>query len=157
MEGLFKMKSRYKFLTPTVIVAAIGLFYLYIVANGYSPYNEGINLTYYAEANPERIIEKNPYMSVTEITEEDLKDVPRIKGMLDVALDQEFPLHDDGFAVFDDSLNSYWINEDNGNIRVQISMSTSETDKHADWLQENVPGFLMEYGDRYFSFSQWIA
>ncbi len=77
--------------------------------------------------------------------------------MMEVALSQEFPLQDDGFAVFDDNLNSHWINEDERNIRVKIGMSASDTLKHGNWLQENVQGSLMKYQRRYFSFSQWIA
>ena len=107
--------------------------------------------------NPDKIIDGNQYMSVTEISDEDLADVPRIKGMLDVALAQDFPPEDDGFVLFDWELNSYWINDSDGNIRVRISMSTIQTELHGDWLRESVPGYLMKYHDRYFSFSQWIA
>ena len=115
-------------------------------------------MTYHHESDPHKIMQQYPHMtSVTEITEKDLQDIPKIKGMLDVALDQEFPLHDDGFAVFDSGLNTYWLNENNGNIEVQISMSGADARKHWNWIQENIPEHLMKYKDGYFSFSHWIA
>ena len=43
------MKTRTKILIPTVVFLSIGLFYLYIVDNGFSIYSEGINLTLYSE------------------------------------------------------------------------------------------------------------
>ena len=43
------MRARTKILVPVILVLAAGLFYLYVVANGYSPYVEGISLTYYEE------------------------------------------------------------------------------------------------------------
>lgn len=151
------MRSKYKILIP-IILLAIGLFYLYIVANGYSGYIEGIGMTYFYETDPDKILADNPLLSgVIEITDDDLEKVPRIKGMLEIALDQEFPLKDDGFNLFDDNFNSYWVNRDGQNIRVQIGMSHEDTEKYGNWLRDNVSGHLMKYQDRYFVFSQWIA
>ena len=151
------MKTRYKIVILIAAAVAVFSFYMFMVANGYSPYMEGISMTYYNETDPQKIMHVSYMESVTAITEKNLDEVPRIRGMLEVALRQEFPLHDDGFALFDSGLNSYWMNRDDGNIDVKISMSGDETEKHAKWLQENVPGRLMEYKGRYFSFSTWIA
>lgn len=151
------MKTRTKILIPTISVLAIGLFYLYIVANGYSPYVEGIGLNYYAETDPSKIFDHPDFQSITELTDEDLKDVPRIKGMLEIALKQDLPLNDDGFALFDEFFNSYWFNREGSGLRVQISMSTLDSDYYGDWIYENIPTNLVKYKERYFSFSQWIA
>ena len=151
------MKTRYKVIILVAVAAAVFSFYMFMVANGYSPYLEGISMTHYKETDPQKIMHDSHMESVTAITEADLDGVPRIRGMLEVALKQEFPLHDDGFALFDSGLNSYWMNRDGENIDVKISMSGGETEKHAKWLQENVPGHLMEYKGRYFSFNAWIA
>ncbi len=151
------MKTRTKIIIPIIFILIIGLFYLYIVANGYSPYVEGIGMDYYAETNPEKILDELTIQSITELTDEDLKDVPRIKGMLEIALKQDLPLRDDGFALFDESFNSYWFNQEGSGLRVQISMSTSDSDYYGDWIYENIPNNLIKYKDRYFSFHQWIS
>lgn len=155
------MKTRTKLIITAIVVPlVIGLFYLFIVANGYTGYIEGIGMIYFYETDPDKILAEYTYLSgVTKITDEDLDEVPRIKGMLKIALDQEFPLHDDGFALFDENLNSYWLNRDwNGqDIRIQIGMSYEDTERYGKWLQENLSGSLMKYQDRYFVFSQWIA
>ncbi len=151
------MKTRNKITILTVAAVAVLLFYLFIVANGYSPYVEGISMTYYKETDPQKIITRQHMGPVTTMTETDLDEVPRIRGMLEIALKQEFPLHDDGFVLFDSGFNSYWMNQRGEDIRVMISMSEYEARKHAGWLQENVPGHLMEYKGRYFSFGHWIA
>jgi hypothetical protein len=152
------MKARYKIIIPIIAVLAIGLFYLYIVANGYTGYIEGISLLYFYETDPDKILAEHQLLSgIIDITDVDLEEVPRIKDMLSVALDQEFPLKDDGFNVFDDNFNSYWINRDGKDIRVQIGMSYEDTKSYGNWLSDNISGHLMKYQDRYFVFSQWIA
>lgn len=151
------MKTRYKIIIPIIILLTIGLFYLFTVAIGYTGYIEGIGMVYFYETDPDKILVEDPDLSVTEITDEDLKDAPRIKDMLEIALEQEFPLKDDGFRVFDDNFNSYWINRDGENIHIQIGMSYYDTEKYGNWLQDNLSGHLMKYQDRYFRFSQWIA
>ena len=77
--------------------------------------------------------------------------------MLEIALKQEFPLHDDGFVLFDSGFNSYWVNQRGEDIKIMTSMPEDEARKYGEWLQENVPRGLMEYKDRYFSFGQWVA
>ena len=151
------MKTRYAVVISTAAVVAAFSFYVFMVANGYSPYVEGISMTYYKDTDPQKIIPDSYVEPVTAIAEADLDEVPRIRGMIEIALKQEFPLHDDGFVLFDSSLNSYWLNRDDGNIDVMIGMSEGETRKHAKWLRENFPGYLIEYKGRYFSFSSWIA
>ena len=96
-------------------------------------------------------------LPVAAVTEADLDEVPKIRQMLEVGLKQELPLHDDGFWVLDWGLNSYWVFQNDGNIEVMISMPQYERQRYAEWLQENVPGHLMEYKGRYFSLCYWIA
>ena len=151
------MKTRYKIIIPAIVFLAIGLFYLYIVANGYSPYVEGIGMDYHAETDTSKIMENLNLQSINELSDEDLKDVPKIKGMLEIALKQELPLDDDGFALFDESLNSYWFNREGSGLRVQISMGTDEANYYGEWLEWNVANSLVKYKERFFSFYQWIA
>ena len=151
------MKSRTKIIIPAIVLLAIGLFYLFMVANGYSPYVEGIGMDYHAETDPKKITGNHNPQSIIELTGEDLKDVPKIRGMLEIALRQDLPLEDDGFALFDEYLNSYWFNREGNGLRVQISMSTSDADYYGDWIQENIPNNLVKYKDKFFSFYQWIA
>ncbi len=151
------MKTRTKILIPIIPVVVIGLFYLYIVANGYSPYVEGIGLNYYAETEPNKIFEHSSFQSITELTDEELKDVPRIKGMLEMALKQKLPLEEDGFTLFDESLNSYWFNQEGTGLRIMISMSTAETNYYTNWMGENIQSNLVKYKEKYFSLHQWIS
>ncbi|MCE2498729.1 MAG: hypothetical protein J4F28_07065 [Nitrosopumilaceae archaeon] len=129
-----------------------------MVANGYSPYMEGISMIYHTETDPQTIIVGEPLLGpVAAVTEAGLDEVPKIRGMLEVGLKREFPLHDDGFRVLDWGLNSYWVLQHDGNVEVVIGMSQRETQRYMEWLQENVPGHLMEYKGKYFSFSDWTA
>ena len=147
------MKTRTKIIIPLIVFFAIGLFYIYIVANGYSPYVEGIGMDYHAETD----LQNSNSQGIIELTDEDLIDVPRIKGMLEIALKQELPLEDDGYALFDEYFNSYWINREGTGMRVKISMSTSDADYYGDWIYQNLPNSLVQYKDRFFSFYRWIA
>ena len=152
------MKARYKVAVPAITAVAVLSLYLFMMANGYSPYMEGICMTHYTETDPPTIITAEPYLGpVAAMAEADLDEVPKIQGMLEVGLKQEFPLRDDGFLVLDWGLNSYWVNQDDENVKVKIGMSQHETQRYSEWLQENVPGHLMEYKGRYFSFCNWIA
>ena len=154
------MKARYKIAVPATATAAFSL-YLFMVANGYSPYMEGISMTYHADIDPHTIILTEADLEpVTTISETDLAEAPKIRGMLEVGLklEEELPLRDDGFAVLDWGLNSYWVSlRYDENVGVKIGMPQHELQRHEEWLQENVPGNLMEYKGRYFSFSSWVA
>lgn len=152
------MKTMYKILIPVIVFLIIGLFYLYVVANDYSGYIEGIVMTFFHETDADKILVRYSHLSgVTKITDADLKDVPRIKGMLDIAFDQKFPLYDDGFSLFDENLNSYWLNQEGQDIRIQIGMSYEDTEYYGNWLSENFSGRLIKYNDKYFMFGEWIA
>ena len=70
------MKTRTKILIPTVVFLSIGLFYLYIVDNGFYIYSEGINLTLYSEDEFQKILKQTgsiEALNITKITDEDLK------------------------------------------------------------------------------------
>lgn len=151
------MKTRYKILIPLAVIFAIGLFCLYIIASGNARHVNGIGLVYFYETDPDKILNDSLLSGIIEITDDDLEKVPRIKGMLEIALDQEFPLKDDGFSLLDSNFNSYWVNKDGQDIRIQIGMSNEDAEKYGDWLRDNVFGRLVKYQDRYFAFSQWIA
>lgn len=47
------MKTRTKILIPAVALLAIGLFYLYIVAIGFT-FIEGIGMVYFYETDPDK-------------------------------------------------------------------------------------------------------
>ena len=94
------MKTRTKITIPVIIAFAIGLFYLFMVANGYSPYYEGIGLTLYSDYQLQEM-QKDPhyqkyYTSPIPITDEDLRDAPELKQLIKNALSKEYPLNKGG-------------------------------------------------------------
>jgi len=94
------MKTRTKIIIPLVFFLTIILFYLYITANGFSFYNEGMRLDYFSDYQLQKELE-NEYMQGVEIvslTDEKLKEVPKIKDLIRKALSKEFPKNKDGIT-----------------------------------------------------------
>ena len=107
------MKTRTKILIPTVVFLSIGLFYLYIVDNGFSIYSEGINLTLYSEDEFQKILKQTgsiEALNITKITDEDLKQVPVLKELIEQSQRQEFPLNSVG--VLNSTLDEIKFNHD---------------------------------------------
>ena len=94
----------------TVAVGLIGLFYLFITANGFSYYYEGMSLTYVSEYEFQDIL-KQDYMqgvTITTITDDELESVPKIKELIIKAQSQKFPLNEEGRVLSDfDTLKKY--------------------------------------------------
>ena len=92
------MKTRTKILIPAMLVLVIASFYLYIVANGYSPYYEGIGLTLYSNHKLQEFkshSEDRDFL-ITKITDDDLKDAPELKKLIEKSLSKEHPLNKGG-------------------------------------------------------------
>lgn len=92
------MKTRTKIMIPVIVVLIIASFYLYIVANGYSPYYEGIGLTLYSDYKLQeyKLYSGNRDFSITKITDDDLKDTPELKNLIEKSLSKEYPLNKGG-------------------------------------------------------------
>ncbi|QMU55190.1 MAG: hypothetical protein GKS07_10035 [Nitrosopumilus sp.] len=92
------MKAITKIIIPVIVVLIIASLYLYIVANGYSPYYEGIGLTLYSDYKLQeyRLHSENQNFSITKITDDDLKDTSELKNLIEKSLLKEYPLNTGG-------------------------------------------------------------
>ena len=92
------MKTRTKIIIPVITILVIGLFFIYITANGFSFYNEGIDVYRFSAYELEKEL-KADYMQdvqIQTITDNDLKDVPKLKELIDKSLTKEFPANPTG-------------------------------------------------------------
>ena len=95
---------------PAIAVLIIASFYLYIVTNGYSPYYEGIGLTLYSDYKLQEFKShsKDGDFSITKITDDDLKDTPELKKLIEKSLSKEYPLNKGGqVPVTFEELNNF--------------------------------------------------
>lgn len=92
------MKARVKIMIPAIVILAIASFYIYAVANGYSPYHEGIGLTLYSDYKLQELKShsENREFTITKITDDDLKDAPELKNLIEKSLAKEYPLNKGG-------------------------------------------------------------
>ncbi len=92
------MKTKTKIIIPIIIILVIGLFFIYITANGFSFYNEGLRVDRFSANELEKELKAN-YMQkvqIQTITDEDLKTVPKIKELIDKSLTKKFPANPTG-------------------------------------------------------------
>ena len=150
---MVRLKTKIKFILPAAVVLAVVMFYLYAVLNGAS-YSEGITVRYFID--PEEAAEEFS-LPIVRVTEEDLAGAPRLKKMLEVALEREFLPYADGFAALDAELNSYRINRDDYSINVRISMSISDLSEFQNWYRGNLDSSYIEYREKIFAIGFWIA
>ena len=78
------MKTRNKIIILAATVLAVFSFYLFMVANGFSPYMEGISMTYYKDTDSQKNMIMHHIGSITTMTDADLDEVPRIRGIEDM-------------------------------------------------------------------------
>ena len=93
------MKTRTKIIIPIVIVAAIASVYLFMIANGYSPYYEGIGLELYSDYQLQELLnrpENENNISIAKITDDDLENLPELRHLIEEALSKEYPLNEVG-------------------------------------------------------------
>lgn len=92
------MKTRAKIIIPAIFLLAIGLFYLFMVANGYSPYYEGLGLILYSDYKLQEFqnYSENQEFPITKITDNDLNDAPELKKLIEKALSKQYPLNEVG-------------------------------------------------------------
>ncbi len=97
-----KTKNKIRILIISVVaVIAIALFFLFITANGYSPYSEGLHLSYLSDNEFQKLLEKDCMqgVDVVTITDKDLEPVPKIRELIDMAVTEKFPLNESGHLV----------------------------------------------------------
>lgn len=94
------MKIRNKILISTVLIISFGLFYVFITENGYSPYDEGFRLTLYSDYKFQEFLNYTDDQDfiITKITDQDLKDMPELKKLIEKALSKKYPLNEVGHA-----------------------------------------------------------
>ena len=93
------MKTITKITIPIAIVVVIASVYLFMVANGYSPYYEGIGLDLYSDYQLQEFLnrpenENNVY--IAKITDDDLNNLPELRQLIEEALSKEYPLNEVG-------------------------------------------------------------
>ena len=105
-----KMKTRYKIIIPTIVILTVVLLFLFITANGFSFYNEGLHVDRYSTDELKKDL-KADYMKGVQIqiiTDDDLKSVPKIKELIEKSLTKEFPVNRTGKVLSDkDTLKKY--------------------------------------------------
>ncbi len=142
-------------LTSIVILAGIGIFFLFL--HSYSVHSQGIGLTYYYETDSQKLLLEYLEAKIVSVNDEDLKDLPKIKGLLLLALEQELPLEKDGFELRDNYWNSYWVNKEMDGLRIQTAISEYDSKEYEQWASDHMlESTIVEYQNRYFTFYIWI-
>jgi len=93
------MKSRTKIIIPLVFCLSIILSLVYMDDNGFFSY-EGMGLVYFSDYQLQKELE-HEYMQGVEIvslTDDDLKEVPKVKNLINKALSKEFPKNEVGIT-----------------------------------------------------------
>lgn len=83
-----------------IAVFVVGSFFIYISANGFSFYNEGLSIERFSPNQLEKEL-KSEHMQNVEIQiirDEDLKTVPKIKELIEKSLTKKFPKNKGGTA-----------------------------------------------------------
>ena len=107
------MKTRNKIILliiPTVSIIALLLLYLFVSTDNNLNYYEGLHLSYLSDNEFQKLLKKD-YMQgaeVVTITDDDLKYVPKIRELIDMAIVKEFPLNESGRVLSTvDTLKEY--------------------------------------------------
>lgn len=91
------MKTRTKVIVPLVFFLSLILFFVYLNDSGLFSY-EGMALVYFSDYQLQKELEQE-YMQGVEIvslTDKNLKDVPKLKDLINKALSKEFPKNEVG-------------------------------------------------------------
>ena len=94
-----KMKTSTKIIIPVAISVTIVSFYLFMVANGYSPYYEGIRLERYSDYQLQEFLnrpENENNVHIAKITDNDLKNLPELRQLIEESLSMKYPLNEVG-------------------------------------------------------------
>lgn len=92
-----KTRTRTKIIIPVVLLLSIVLFFAYFEDNGFFSY-EGMVLVYFSDYQLQKELEYE-YMQGVEIvslTDDDLKEVPKVKELISKALSKKFPKNQAG-------------------------------------------------------------
>ncbi|WP_179366206.1 hypothetical protein [Nitrosarchaeum sp. AC2] len=93
------MKTRTKIIIPLIFFLSLILFFAYLTDNGFNSH-EGMGLVYFSDYQLQKELEYE-YMQGVEIvslTDDDLKEVPKVKELINKALSKEFPKNKGGTA-----------------------------------------------------------
>ena len=103
MSLVADMKTIIKIVIPIIFVLAAVVFFMYITANGFSVYNEGLALIYLSEYHLQQELEEYTVrgIPISTITDKDLESVPKLKELIKKALGEEFPKNRTGKILSD--------------------------------------------------------
>lgn len=104
------MKTIIKIIIPVILVLVVVAFFMYLTANGFSIYDEGLVLIYLSDHQLEKEIEEYRMQGIqtATVTDKDLESVPKLKELIEKALAEEFPKNRTGKALSDkDTLMEY--------------------------------------------------
>lgn len=93
------MKTRTKTIIPLVFFLSLILFFAYLNDNGLFSY-EGMGLVYFSDYQLQKELEYESMQEVeiVSLSDEDLKEVPKIKDLINKALSKEFPKNEVGIT-----------------------------------------------------------
>ena len=153
------MKTRTKITIPLVVFLAIGLFFVYISANGFSFYNEGLRVDRFSayELEKELGAEYMQNIKIQTINDEDLKTVPKIKELIEKSLTKEFPANPVGTAsiTYEELYN---FQQEYSEILSQkysknsTDFFTANYDINEEYLEIYPNAYLRSFEGRYFEY-----
>lgn len=148
-----------KIIISATAVLTVILFYLFITANGFSFYNEGIRVDRYSANELEKDL-KAEYMQgvqIQTITDEDLKFVPKIKELIKKSLTKEFPANPTGtISITYDEL--YNFQQQYSKILAEkysknsTDFFTANNDIREEYLAIDPTAYLRSFEGRYFEY-----
>lgn len=146
------MKTRTKIIIPVITILVVGLFFIYISANGFSIYHAGIYVEILSEKQLERF---GTDYEIKNITKEELEQFPQIHTMVNLLLEEKenhqgtrsFFVYFDTFRIFDS----------HGELKIKNHMSDSGADNLYRDSTQSFGSNMIKYGENYFSISSWIA
>ena len=148
-----------KIIISVIIVLAVILFYLFITANGFSFYNEGMVLIHFSGDGLEKEL-KFEYLQgvqIKTITDDDLKSVPKIKELIEKSLTTEFPVDTTGTApITYDELYNFQQQYSEILAAKYFTKSTdyftTNTDISKKYLAIEPSAYLRSFEGRYFEY-----
>ena len=157
MNIINELKSKMN--TKIIFVALAGVFItsmalLSLADSGVGSY-EGVGIERFSDSGFQKYSEENKdYLNIVKITDEDLKEVPKIKNLIDRSLQMQFQetLNDDGVSIMK-------------NIEVHSGLATYEITKYHKWGEAHglskgratFGGTVMEYRGEYYQLKFSIA
>jgi hypothetical protein len=145
------MKTRTKIIIPSITILIIGLFFIYISANGFSIYHAGL----YVELSEKQLERFGTDYEIKTITKEELMQFPQIHTMVNILLEEkENPQETRSFFV---NLETYRIFNSHDGLKIKNHMSDSGAENLYRDSTQRFGSNVIKYDGNYFSVASWIA